>query len=677
MNPSRLAPPLALPFVRGRVRVGEENPVLEAETTALRSLIHHQGAVEQTTVLEEVQRTFGERRVDYLALVRDGLAVGLCSRLRLGILLGSRFGFALHGRSPAHLAQVQHPLVFQDTTPVREVLDRSLGRRGDEFHEDVVLVDTDNALLGLIPVDALARLQSRLVADQVDELQRNHLELFQANHALRQSQGLYLGLFGSHTLGIALLDREGGIHEHNRRLTELLDLPEEIAGRSLTTMVAAPERAAFVAMLESQARGGPGPATGEFTFLVPRRGPRLIRLSPGWIRETGQICACLEDITEQRALERHMVRQEKQTLLDTLVGGIAHELNNKLTPVQGFSELIGANAEGPTRLYADLIARSVAEAATIIRQLLQLSKPAHSTVDLVDLRAVVEEALTMLRFQIREARCTLRATIAPAPVWVRADPSQIKQVVLNLALNALDAMAGRSPALLAVEVAAAGPLATLVVSDSGVGIAPEIMGRIFDPFFTTKGPERGTGLGLSICFSIVRQHGGDITVDSTPGEGARFCVALPVETAVPLALALDDVPAAPRTTPAHGARVLLVDDEIIVRHLMQEILTVQFGCQVDVAGHGLEALERLAEREYALVVSDIRMPGMNGTELFLWLREAQPVTARRLVLVTGHSGEQRLDDEIAAWGVPLLMKPFTVERFARLCAPYLTGFPRA
>jgi hypothetical protein len=186
--------------------------VLRAEATSLHSLVHHSGGVEDHTPLEHVHEIFEEKRVDFLALVRDGRVTGLCSRLRLGILLGSRFGFALDSRSPAHIAQVAHPLVFGESAPVRQVLDRALARRGDEFHEDVALVDEAGGLLGLVPVDMLARLQSQLVAEQVGDLRRQHLELFQAGHALRQSQGLYLGLFEGHALGVALLDGQGCVH---------------------------------------------------------------------------------------------------------------------------------------------------------------------------------------------------------------------------------------------------------------------------------------------------------------------------------------------------------------------------------------------------------------------------------------------------------------------------------
>ena len=644
---------------------------LRAEATALRSLVHHCGCVDYETSLEQVQRVFTEKQVDFLALVHDGQVTGLCSRLRLGNMLGSRFGFALNSRSPARAAQVENPLIYDETGPVRVLLDRALARDGDEFHEDVSLVDQSQGLIGLIPIDALARLQTRLVADQVDDLRRQHLELFQTGHALRQSQGLYLGLFEGHTLGVVLLDVEGGVHGHNRRLAELLNLESgSVTLASLSAWVVESERRAFLALLADQASHAALPATQEFTLKIPGRGARQFRCSTGWIRETGQICACLDDVTEQRMLERQLGRQEKQTLLDTLVGGIAHELNNKLTPVQGFSQLIELNTDEQTRLYAGLISKSVKEAASIIQQLLQLSKPGTTISQTTDLRTIVDEALTMLRFQIRDSGCAVRVQLPAVPVWVRTDPAQIKQVVLNLALNAIQACENRDSPEITIEVLEQDVRAMFVVSDNGIGIPAENLGRIFDPFFTTKGPERGTGLGLSVCFSIVRQNGGEIGVESQPGSGARFSVWLPLETALPLAFDLPPDQQTVRAIP-RGGRVLVVEDELVVGRLMQEIFHTQFGCEVDLVNNGIVAFEKLANTKYTLVISDVRMPEMNGTELYLWLREAQPATARRFVFVTGHAGEKHFETEVAQWGVPVIAKPFTIEQLASVCAPFL------
>lgn len=654
---------------------------LSAESTSLESLVHHDEAVEAGTPLEVAHRAFRDRGVEFMAVLRHGRVIGLCSRGQIGFVMGSRFGFALYSQSPVETVLVQRPLVISRETPVRDLLDRAMVRHGDEFHEEIVLVDAERKLLGLIPVEAVAQLQSQLVAEQLDELRRQqaalrqqNLDLFRAYHALRQSQGLYLGLFEGHALGVALLDTQGEIHAHNRRLAELLGFGDA-TDRSglLTARMAEKERAAFLRLLEAQVQGGDVPATGEFTFQVPGRGARLFRCSTGWIRETGQICACLDDITDQRALEQNMLRQEKQKLLDTLVGGIAHELNNKLTPVQGFTELLSLEVGEKARGYTQVIMKSVAEAAGIIRQLLQLSKPVSPAAQAVDLRTIVEETLVMLRFQVRETRCEVRTVLPTAPVWVRGDPAQLKQVAINLVLNAIQAMEGRPDAALEVEVRTAGRNARLIVGDKGCGIAPENIGRVFDPFFTTKGSDRGSGLGLSICFSIVRQHGGEIAVESQLEAGSRFTVTLPLEDAGILVFApagnstgrrpLADVP--------RGVRVLVAEDEEVVRRLLQEMLRTQFGCQVDMVSNGAEALVALERGSYALVLSDIRMPVMNGLELFLRLRKTQPEAARRFVFITGHPGEQHLEAEIAKWNVPVIGKPFTMPRLAEVCGPLL------
>ena len=268
--------------------------------------------------LEELQKVFRDRQVDFVAMVSGVLVKGLCSRVRLGSLLGSRYGFALYAKSPAHLVQVPHPLVFTRTTPIRTVLDQSLERHANEFHEDVVLVDEERRLLGLIPVESIAYLQTRLAREQLCELQRQHetmqrqnMELFQANHALRQAEALNRGLFESNALGVALMDVNGNIHAHNGRLAELLNLgdgPVEIP--SLDGWMEECDRLQLACLLAGHARGTSdlGPGSREFTLQVPGREARLFRFTTGWIRETGQVCACLDDITEQRALERNLAR---------------------------------------------------------------------------------------------------------------------------------------------------------------------------------------------------------------------------------------------------------------------------------------------------------------------------------------------------------------------------------
>ncbi|MBI3885324.1 MAG: response regulator [Opitutae bacterium] len=654
------------------------------ESIELESLVHHGGAVAHDRPLEEVHAVFGEKRVDFLALVRDGRVTGVCARGSLGFLLGSRYGFALNARSPAHMAQVERPLIFRRTAPLRLILEQSLGRHGDEFYEDVVLVDEELRLIGLIPVEVLAQLQTRLVAAQLRELQRQHetlqrrnVELFQTGHALRQAEALSAGLFASNALGVALLDSRGKVQAGNRRLEELLRLGDRREDRpNLALLVAADERARFYEMLEACELGRLTPGAREFHLELAGPGPRLFRISTGWIRETSQVCACLDDITEQRAMERHLQRQEKQQTLDTLAGGIAHELNNKLTPVLGFAQLLAEGAGAREGAFAECIVKSSLEAAQIIRQLLQLSKPAAGQPEEFELGALVREALLVLKFQLREARVEARLEAAPEPVRVRADPAQIKQVIINLVLNAIHATERAAAPEVVLMLARQCAEAVLTVRDNGTGIAPEIRERIFDPFFTTKSPDRGTGLGLSISSGIARQHGGDLSCASPPGAGAVFTLRLPaLAAAAPAPREGADQPRARESAPgiAGRRRVLVVEDEEVVRRFLQEALRASFPCEVDCAAGGREGLRLVSQADYDLVVSDIRMPEMTGPEFYLKLREVRPEMAKQFVFVTGFAGGQKLEEEIARWQVPVVAKPFTIRRLADVCAPFLTG----
>ena len=646
-----------------------------AEEVALDSLVYQRGSVPHYLPLEEVQRVFRDQTADFLALVRQDRVTGLCSRWRLGRLLGSRFGFSLYSKGPAHLAQVDHPLVFEQGTPLRAVLADAMARHGEEFHEDVVLVDREHRLLGLISAEALAHVQTRLVAEQVEKLRRQNLELIQANDALRRTQGLWQGLFESHLLGVALLDPHGQIQVHNPRCAELLNLePGQLAGLTIGALVPEKERPALAELL---ARREPAaPVTRDLTLTVPERGLRSFRFTAEWIAETGQVCVCLDDVTEQRALERRMKQREKQMLFETLVAGIAHELNNKLTPVLGFAELLGVCTDPIARQsYTTCIGKSVMEAATIIRQLLQLARPENTCKQAIDLREVVNESLVMLKFQARECGAEMSTKLPAEPIFIHADAAQIKQVIINLAINALHAVESVEAPRLEIEVGQGDGFGLIAVTDNGVGIAPEIVGRIFDPFFTTKSPDRGSGLGLSVCLGIARQHDGAITVESEPGKGARFVATFPLtaEGRTLIEPAEEETPAAPRSSgPTRSWRVLVVEDEEGVRGLLREVLVMRFNCQVDTVGNGALALDLAGAGQYDLIVSDIRMPEMSGTEFYRRLREVRPELAGHFVFVTGHAGERELEEEIARWNVPLVKKPFSMARLADVCQPFLT-----
>jgi len=204
--------------------------------------------------------------------------------------------------------------------------------------------------------------------------------------------------------------------------------------------------------------------------------------------------------------------------------------------------------------------------------------------------------------------------------------------------------------------------ASITVKDTGHGIPPERIGRIFDPFFTTKSHSRGTGLGLSVCYSIVKQHHGEITVESEPGRGAAFRVSFPLADLSSQAAGSDHTVqrgAEPPSLPK--IRVLVVDDEQFIVGFVQEALRDRLHCQVEWAFNGQQAIELAKANAYGLIISDIRMPQVSGVELFDWIRIHRPELSRRFFFITGDAGSNDINARVAQLGVPVLRKPFTLD----------------
>jgi signal transduction histidine kinase/CheY-like chemotaxis protein len=388
-------------------------------------------------------------------------------------------------------------------------------------------------------------------------------------------------------------------------------------------------------------------------------------------------------LEQRRAVESDIAQRAKRELVETLAGGIAHELNNKLMPVAGFAELLIAEAErvGSPSLqdYGHTIHDSVLEAVRIIRQLLQLSKPdREQSADYIacDLREIVSQALTLVRLRLQEAATQVEVQLPDGPVPIRADASQIKQVFLNLVWNAIDAMDRVPDRHLTIRLQVNASTATLSCIDRGQGIPPDILPRVFDPFFTTKEPSRGTGLGLSVCQAIARQHGGDVRVQSEMGVGTSFHVVLPINAAE--ALSPQRATAGRlqfNVSPGH--RVLVVDDEEPVLRVVSQALEKKLGCLVEKAHNGVEARLALENREFALVLSDIRMPTMNGVEFLEWAAGHRPELLPKVVFMTGDAGQSPLNAAVERAKRPVLRKPFSLETLLTSASKILGEQPAA
>jgi PAS domain S-box-containing protein len=387
----------------------------------------------------------------------------------------------------------------------------------------------------------------------------------------------------------------------------------------------------------------------------------------------------IQDITERRALQEQLLHAQKMEGIGRLAGGIAHDFNNLLTAILGYVEMARIDLpddlpdDHPLRTDLDEIGGAGDRAASLTRQLLAFaSKQIVATVRL-DLSAVVADLLKMLRPLLGE-NIAVETVLEPDTGTIEADPGQIQQLLVNLTVNARDAMpnGGRLIIETATEDvtetyaashpgAGAGSYVRLSVTDTGIGMTEEVRSHLFEPFFTTKPRGQGTGLGLATCHGIVRQMGGYIRVFSEPDCGATFRIFLPRVDGPATARATHQ-PASP--TPTGTETVLVVEDESIVRRLAVLGLRSQ-GYTVIEACDGVEAL-KIAKRmgpQLDFVVSDVIMPGMSGPELLKRLAAVAP-RAKRL-LVSGHAEETVLPAGLIDVGAAFLPKPFTPERLAR------------
>ncbi len=396
----------------------------------------------------------------------------------------------------------------------------------------------------------------------------------------------------------------------------------------------------------------------------------------------------IADVTARKELEEQLRQSQKMEAVGKLAGGVAHDFNNLLTVILGYAETIQLSAEhDPTlRDQASQVVQAARRASGLTRQLLAYSRQQVLSPRVHDLRAVVDQLGGMLHPLIGED-VELAVVHRSGPCWVRVDRTQLEQVLLNLAVNARDAMpdGGRlrirtSVAKLDEGIAGAYPelagrdCAMLEVQDSGSGMSPDVQARAFDPFFTTKDPGRGTGLGLSTVLGIVRQSGGAVWIESAPGAGTTVRIALPIAES-----AGDPAPVEAGTTAAAPAHtVLVVEDDAAVRDLVVQVLRRE-GHTVLVAADGEAALSLSNGHagELALVVSDLVMPRLGGRELATHLRRRRPGV--RFLFVSGYPDECDAADS-AVPEESFLHKPFTPDQLVqrvRECLVSSAGAPRA
>jgi PAS domain S-box-containing protein len=371
--------------------------------------------------------------------------------------------------------------------------------------------------------------------------------------------------------------------------------------------------------------------------------------------------AVKRDVTGEVQLARQLRESQKLQAIGQLAGGVAHDFNNLLQAVVGTVEVLRSQGSDPqvlTKAVAELEA-DVRRGAALARQLLLFAHRGVVKTERLDLNDVVRSADRLLHRLVRE-NIRFGVELAPEPLPIDADHSQLEQVLVNLAVNAVDAM----PAGGALTIRTSHPSgddAVLEVQDTGVGIPEEVRARIFEPFFTTKGSERGIGLGLSVVHGIVTGHGGTIEVASRPGQGATFRIALPYRDS---GVGQRPAPAnsGPAPHPAGGKRVLLVEDERGAREGLQQVLTA-LGYEVVAAASGEEAVVLPTTPPFDALLTDLMLPGLHGVEVAAALRARWPQI--QVVVMSGYAEDEAIRRGVFEGKLRFLQKPFDMVTLAR------------
>ncbi|MET1028936.1 MAG: PAS domain S-box protein [Dongiaceae bacterium] len=517
-----------------------------------------------------------------------------------------------------------------------------------------------------------------------------------AEALLRESEARFRALSDDAPVLLNLVDRQGKVTFANRRFLLFTGRTlDEVLGDGWMRDVH-PDDLAPVQQWAGQAVDDPnGTARNvagrngvEFEYRLRRRDGEY-----RWVHETqvarseldgsfAGFVASLVDVTDRRRAEAEVVRQrealyqsEKLTALGSLLAGVAHELNNPLSVVVGQATLLEEIAqEKGIVARSQTIRRAAERCARIVRTFLTLARQRRPEQGLVQLNTVIGMAIELLGYQLRILDAEVRLSLAPDLPELMADGDQLHQVITNLIVNALQALADAPPPrrlTIATSFNVAQQSVRLTVADTGPGIKPEIRSRIFEPFFTTKPIGQGTGIGLAICLNVVSAHKGTITVEETPGGGATFVVELPLAAAGDMRVA-QAASARRADLPTGRYRILVVDDEVEIADTLKEILTGA-GHDVEIAGNGRSALDRLAVSNYQVLLSDLRMPVLDGPGLYAALEEEYPAMVSRIAFITGDTLSVRNGEFLARTGAMCLEKPFTPDDVRQFVARLVTG----
>ncbi len=631
-----------------------------------------------------------------------------------------------HSHSTNKMTREQRATIFQEKfrvgnsyyLPAHSEWDytgvRSRKSKGEmlDWHPDdflfIPLYGSHKRLVGIVSVDdpsdgraptaeTLSSLE--LFANQV----AHGIEEKKLDQEVKKSTRKYKTLVETMNDGLVVMDLAERITLVNPTLSRLLGYRvEELIGSSLYTFLSEESRAVVMSKKDERRLGIKSRYEVE---LVSKEGVRIpVLMSGAPLYEANRLVgsfAVASDLREQKKAEtefrkmhreiveankklqesmekvkttqEQLVQAEKLSAIGELVSGVAHELNNPLTGVLGYAQiLMGKREAEPLRKQIQTIYSEAVRCQKIVQNLLTFARKHKPEKRHVDINEIIEATLELRMYQLRVDNVAVEKRLDPQLPRTMADYHQMQQVFINIINNAHQAMLEhRGSGRLLITSEARGSSILVTFQDDGPGIPVERIGRIFDPFFTTKEVGKGTGLGLSLSYGIMREHGGSITVqNAAEGDGAVFRLELPIREEGK-ASAPEPVRLRPPRRPT-GKRILVVDDERSVLQLLSDLLSSR-GHQVEVAEDGRTALERIQSGGIDLVITDVKMPVMGGQELYEGIRRIAPDLSHRVIFATGDTVSEDARAFLQATRNRVISKPFHLEEMEQVIASLFDG----
>ena len=633
---------------------------------------------------ERVLRRFIEAAMDVLRV--DGGAVGLVSgdRVQVAITAGldgapsiAGRNFAVSGSAMGRVvrtaeawwtADAPRTAPSEEDLPVadgaRAVVVIPLQRRG-ECIGAIMLVSRASRTFSeteIAHVEAMADLLSVALAN-ADLLE-----------TLRKAEWRFRTLFRVAPDAVLTLFASGRIAEANDAVRDILGLyPAQVVGRTLDEFVTESELERFKTEFQNVLSGRP---TRLELHLRHEAGVRVVAVAARLLPETDppMILMLGRDMTAEREMRARLAETERLAAVGELVAGVAHEVNNPLCTISAFAQLLQRDG-GMTpdqRESVDIIASETMRASQVLRDLLTFARRSESESEKIHLNELIERTMRLRSYEMTSLGITSEQLLAAELPMVQGDPRQLQQVLLNLVMNAMQAMESLGSGSLRIATRRDDDRVLIEVQDSGPGIPIEARAHVFEPFFTTK--RNGTGLGLSVSYGIVAAHGGTISIAHTGPEGTMFRVTLPAMEEIEVREQTAPIAAAVPTSPLSGIQMLFVDDELALHRGIRSYARRR-GFGVVTVPDGATALDAARRSRFDVVVCDLRMSGIDGPAFYELLRREHPSLAMRTLFITGDLVSASSRAFLESAGQPVLAKPFDLERLEVSVASLLREAP--